>query len=238
MAEPSLDPEFDRYAADYDAALERGLSISGEGKDYFARERLRHLARCLEVLAVRPGTALDFGCGIGSTAPIFLEVLPELRQLIGIDVSAQSLDVARRRHGASRVEFRLMSEHVPRADLDLAYCNGVFHHIPPERRAGYLREIHAGLRPSGLFAWFENNPWSPGARYVMRRIPFDRDAIPLSPPEARRLIGAAGFEVVRTDFLFLFPRALRWLRPLERLARKLPIGAQYLVLGRKPGGPA
>ena len=238
MPEPSLDPEFDRYAADYDAALERGLSISGEGKDYFARERLLHLARCLERLGFRPGRALDFGCGIGSTAPILLEVFPELRQLIGIDVSAQSLDVARRRHGGSRVEFRLMSEHAPRADLDLAYCNGVFHHVVPERRAGYLREIHDGLRPGGLFALFENNPWNPGARYVMWRIPFDRDAIPLSPPDARRLVRAAGFEPVRTDFLFLFPRALRWLRPLERLARKLPIGAQYLVLGRKPGRPA
>ena len=235
MPEPSLNPEFDRYAADYDAELERGLSVSGEGKDYFARERLRHLARCLERLGFRPSHALDFGCGIGSTAPIFLEVFPELRQLVGIDVSAQSLDVARRLHGATRVEFRLMSERPPRADLDLAYCNGVFHHIPPERRADYLREIHDGLRPGGLFAFFENNPWNPGTRYVMRRVSFDRDAITVSPPEARRLLWAAGFEPLRTDFLFLFPRALRWLRPLERLALKLPIGAQYLVLGRKPG---
>jgi SAM-dependent methyltransferase len=237
MPEPSLNPEFDRYAADYDAALERGLSISGEGKDYFARERLLHLARCLERLGFRPDRALDFGCGIGSTAPMFLEVFPELRRLVGIDVSAQSLDVARRLNGESRVEFRLMSEHSPRGDLDLAYCNGVFHHLPPERRAGYVREIHDGLRPGGLFALFENNPWNPGTRYVMRRISFDRDAITLSPPTAQRLVAAGGFELVRTDFLFLFPRALSWLRPLERVVRKLPLGAQYLVLGRKPGPP-
>ena len=177
---------------------------------------------------------LDFGCGIGSAAPFVLEAFPALHQLVGIDVSAQSLDVARRRHGGSRVDFRLMSEHPPRADLDLVFCNGVFHHIPPERRAGHVREIHDRLRPGGLFALFENNPWNPGTRYVMSRISFDREAITLSPPAARSLVAAGGFELLRCDFLFIFPRALRWLRPLERLAHQLPIGAQYLVLGRKP----
>ena len=238
MSEPPLNPEFDRYAADYDAALERGLSVSGEDKDYFARERLLHLARCCAQLGFHPDRALDFGCGIGSAAPFFLEAFPELRQLIGTDLSPQSLDVARRRHGDRRVEFRLLSEHAPRADLDLVFCNGVFHHIPPVRRAGAVREIQERLRPGGLFALFENNPWNPGTRYVMSRIPFDRDAITLSPLAARRLVAAGGFELLRTDFLFVFPRALSWLRPLERHATRLPLGAQYLVLARKPNGPA
>jgi SAM-dependent methyltransferase len=234
MSDPPLSPEFDRYAADYDAALERGLSVSGEDKDWFARERLLHLARRLAQLGLRAERALDFGCGTGSAAPFALEAFPDLRQWTGIDVSAQSLDVARRLHGGDRVEFRLMSEHAPRADLDLAFCNGVFHHIAPERRAATVREIRAGLRPGGLFALFENNPWNPGTRYVMSRIPFDRDAVTLSAPAARRLVAAGGFELLRTDFLFVFPRTLRWLRPLERSMQKLPLGAQYLVLGRKP----
>jgi SAM-dependent methyltransferase len=233
MPGPPQPSEFDRHAADYDDELERGLSATGEDKDYFARGRLLHLARCLEPLAIRPGRVLDFGCGIGSAAPFVLEAFPALRQLIGIDVSAQSLDVARRRYGGGRVEFRAMSEYQPRADLDLVFCNGVFHHIAPERRAGTVREIRDALRPGGAFALFENNPWNPGTRYVMSRISFDRDAITLSPPAARRLVAAGGFELVRSDYLFLFPRPLRWLRPLERLARKLPIGAQYLVLARK-----
>ena len=90
------------------------------------------------------------------------------------------------------------------------------------------------LRPGGLFALWENNPWNPGTRYVMSRIPFDRDAVPLAPPEARRLVRACGFEVLRTDFLFLFPRALRLMRPLEARLSRLPLGAQYQVLCRRP----
>jgi hypothetical protein len=93
------------------------------------------------------------------------------------------------------------------------------------------------LRPGGFFALWENNPWNPGTRWIMRRIPFDRDAIPLPPPEARRLVSSAGFAVLGTRYCFYFPRALRALRPLERLGHGVPLGAQYCVLARKPGGP-
>jgi hypothetical protein len=40
--------------------------------------------------------------------------------------------------------------------------------------------------------------------------------------------------VARTDFLFFFPRQLQALRPLERRLVSLPLGAQYLVLARRP----
>jgi hypothetical protein len=32
--------EFDVYAGDYDAALNKGISVSGEDKEFFARGRL------------------------------------------------------------------------------------------------------------------------------------------------------------------------------------------------------
>jgi len=48
------------------------------------------------------------------------------------------------------------------------------------------------------------------------------------------LLRAGGFDVLRTDFLFYFPRVLRLLRGLERLLVRLPLGAQYQVLCRKP----
>ena len=66
----------------------------------------------------------------------------------------------------------------------------------------------------------------------MSRIPFDRDAITLTPPETRRLLRAGGFEILRTDFLFIFPRMLSWFRASNRSSR-LPLGAQYQVLCRK-----
>jgi hypothetical protein len=67
----------------------------------------------------------------------------------------------------------------------------------------------------------------------MRRIPFDRDAKLLSPAHARKLLTRAGFDVLRTDFLFLFPHVLSALRPLEARLTRVPAGAQYMILSRK-----
>jgi len=39
--------------------------------------------------------------------------------------------------------------------------------------------------------------------------------------------------VLRTDFLFIFPAILRFLRWIEPMAAGLPFGGQYLVLCRK-----
>ena len=69
----------------------------------------------------------------------------------------------------------------------------------------------------------------------MNRIPFDRDAIMLSAPEAKRLLRSAEFDILRVDFLFIFPRALRALRSLEPVLSRLPLGAQYQVLVQKKG---
>jgi SAM-dependent methyltransferase len=142
--------------------------------------------------------------------------------------------VAKQLDGSGKTQFLLFNEYYPDGRIDLAFCNGVFHHIPPDKRAAALAYVYRSLRPGGLFAFWENNPWNPGTRYVMSRIPFDRDAITLTPAEARRLLRSGGFDILQTDFLFIFPRALRWLRGLEPLMSRLPLGAQYQVICRKP----
>lgn len=227
-----LDPEFDAYAEDYDAALQRGLKVSGEGKEFFAQGRIRWLQRRLVELGHPAGAIMDFGCGTGTSTPLLLG-LGGATQLVGTEVSARSLVVARREHTDRRARFELLSEYRPAGALDLVFCNGVFHHIPVAERPGALRYVHDSLKPGGVFALFENNPWNPGTRWIMSRIPFDRDAVTLSPPETRERLQAAGFEVLHTDFLFFFPRFLRALRVFEPVLSRLPLGAQYLVLARR-----
>jgi len=90
--------------------------------------------------------------------------------------------------------------------------------------------IHRALRPGGTLALFENNPWNIGARMVMARIPFDRDAQMLSPWCASALLQGSGFEILSTDSLFFFPRFLQALRFLEPSLSSTLLGAQYLVL--------
>jgi SAM-dependent methyltransferase len=226
-------PEFDQFAGDYDAALNRGISLSGEGKDYFIERRVDWTARCLSRLGA-PGhgiSVMDYGCGTGS-AFVKLRETFKAHRVIGVDVSTAELAVAKKDYPWSIV---CTPEEVG-TDLavDLAYSNGTFHHIPPEHRAGALALVFRSLKPGGLFALWENNPWNPGTRWVMSRIPFDRDAITLSMLETKRRVRAAGFQVVRTDFLFIFPKMLAPLRALEPLVSRVPMGAQYQVLCRRP----
>lgn len=222
---------FDEFADDYGAALQQGLRLSGEDSAYFAAARTAWLGRRLDEMGVTPGTILDFGCGTGSTVPYLLD-LPGCHRVIATDESAGLLDVARRDHRDANATFVTLGEKLD-AEADVAYCNGVFHHIPPVERARAVAYVWKALRPGGVFAFWENSPWNPGTRLVMRRIPFDRDAIMLSPPQARRLLRDGGFGVVRTDFAFIFPNVLRSLRKVERYLVRLPVGAQYLVLARK-----
>jgi|RhiMethySRZTD1v2_1073278.scaffolds.fasta_scaffold24196_4 SAM-dependent methyltransferase len=224
--------QFDEYAAQYDSALDHGISVSGEDKNYFAQGRVAWLSGCLDRLKEQPQSVMDWGCGTGS-ASSFLFGLLKAQSLIGVDTSKKSLEVAKRAFTDPQIQFLPLDEYRPAEQIDLVFCNGVFHHIPVLERPKAVDHIHRSLRPGGLFAFWENNPWNPGARLVMSRIPFDRDAIMVRPAEARRLLRARGFEVVRTDFLFIFPRVLRLIRPIEHAVSRLPLGAQYQVLARK-----
>jgi len=221
--------EFDEYAEDYDAALAQGLSVSGEDKNYFAQGRIMWLADCLRQMQERPTSVMDFGCGTGSAVRFLLDVIGG-ESVLGVDTSPKSLEVARRTYDSERTEFLLLGQYRPSGQLDLAFSNGVFHHIPPAERAQAVNYVYRSLRPGGLFSLWENNPWNPGTRYIMSKCPFDHDAITLTSSETRRLLRRGGFEVIRTDFLFIFPRMLRSFRAIEPLVSRLPFGAQYQVL--------
>ena len=225
--------EFDSYAEEYEAALACGISVSGESADFFAQSRIAWLARCLRQFPLRPHRILDFGCGTGTATRFFFEELGA-QFVVGVDTSEESLKIARQRATGRPASFRL-TEHVPaRGDFQLAYCNGVFHHIPVAERDRAARYVADSLQPGGVFALWENNPWSPAARLVMSRIPFDKDAIMVWPREARRLLDDSGLKVIQTDFCFIFPKSLSALRGMERHLTALPLGAQYLVLAQKP----
>ena len=47
--------------------------------------------------------------------------------------------MVQRAYGSERAHFLLFDHYQPNASLDLVYCNGVFHHIPPQARAALSR---------------------------------------------------------------------------------------------------
>ena len=223
--------EFDQYAEDYSAALAH-LSWAGESKEDFAVRRIQWLSEHLKRIGAAPKRVMDFGCGTGASIPFFFSVLG-VESVIAVDVSSKSLEVAQRDHGSERVQFFPLDKYEPGEPLDLVFCNGVFHHIPINDRAGAIALISKSLRPGGLFALWENNPWNPVVQLLMGFASIDRDAIKLRPSETRRLLRDGGFEVLQTDFLFIFPRMLGWFRAFEPRLAHLALGLQYQVLATK-----
>ncbi len=216
----------------YAEMLDKGIHLSGEDQFYFIEGRLKEVLARLPS-GFNPKRILDFGCGIGCTSKYLSELFPRA-QVVGVDTAAQAIKYAREHHGASQVRFETIDELKTEGSFDLAYCNGVFHHIPPDERQPAGALVYRSLAPGGRFALFENNPINPGTRMVMKRIPFDRDARMLYPWETTRLLKEAGFQhVLPPRFLFYFPRQLAVLRFAEPWFTRLPLGAQYYALGIK-----
>jgi SAM-dependent methyltransferase len=222
-------PVFDSHADAYETDCMRGLAVSGESKEFFARGRLTHLARVLaERGRPRPSRIVDFGCGVGDVSALLAETFPGA-SVLGVDPSARCVDRARQERSSSGVSFATLGE-VPCEPADLVHLNGVLHHVAVSERPAFMQALRAWVGRGGVLALFENNPFNPGTRLVMSRISFDRDAVPISAPRTRALLRNAGFRVLETRYLFYFPRPLKALRPAERLLTRIPLGAQYAVL--------
>jgi len=220
---------FDQYADKYDDTLNPSISISGEDKDYFAHRRINFLSSLLEERGASVKTIMDFGCGTGSASPHLIEILNPT-SLLGVDTSPLSLKEANDKHSNKTTTFLTLEQYIPKQEIDLAYCSAVFHHIPPDKRPNSVDYVYRSLKTGGYFSFWEHNLLNPGARYAMSRCAFDKDAITLRASESRELLSARGFKVLRTDYLFIFPRFLRYFRVIEKKLTHLPIGAQYQVL--------
>jgi len=226
---------FDSHPDRYEAECMNGLSLSGESMAFFARGRIAHLRRWwLAAGRDEPRRVIDYGCGTGSGTALLPEFFAE-SEILGLDPSASYVEEARRRWGSSRVRFEQLGPGAGGEPADLIHVNGVLHHVVPAERPAFFADAVARLGERGVLALFENNPWNPGARLVMRRIEFDRDAVMVPPREGRARMRAAGLRVEWTRFLFYFPRPLRALRPLEPWLAQIPLGAQYAVFGSRNG---
>jgi SAM-dependent methyltransferase len=231
--EPPPNSEFDAYTANYNEEINKALSFSGLNIDFFARVKNDYL---IDILDARLAGAakvelLDVGCGVANAHP---QLVGRVGKLAGIDVSAASIAVARQRNPGISYEV-FDGTNLPFADrsLDAAFAVNVFHHVPVAVRPALVDDIRRVLRPGGLFAIFEHNPYNPVTRRVVNTCEFDRDAVLLKRRDSETLLSASGFGDIETRYIFAVPAAGRFLRGVDRLFSLLPLGAQYYTLGTR-----
>ncbi|MEW6369021.1 MAG: class I SAM-dependent methyltransferase [Acidobacteriota bacterium] len=236
-------PEFDAFAEGYSAGMENPVKrLAGKGTEQFMDVKTRWLSRYLRKCPVDSTIEddtrlLDYGCGTG-------ELLASLQRrgfrghLEGCDISGEMLKEAARRLGASS---KIVLHHVARGSpgvpsdsFDLVTMCAVLHHLPHSDEDAAIQDIARVLRPGGRAVIFEHNPWNPVTRWVVSRTPIDRNAVLRTAGDVQRLLRSSGLTCVRLDYLLFFPPRLPWLAPLERLLRRVPLGGQYVLVGKKP----
>jgi SAM-dependent methyltransferase len=228
------DTEFDLLAHNYDLMLADPLrSRFARSGEFFHRRKLEILRSQLRATGKSPADLswLDLGCGRGDLLRLGMT---QFASAFGCDVSAASLKYC---HGIT-VREQKRADLIPfdphSFDLITAAC--VYHHVVAPERLRLAQSVRNSLRPGGLFAVFEHNPWNPMTQAIVRRSPIDVNATLLYPSESVALLKEAGFIRISLYYFLLVPEAaeakLAW---MERWLRRVPFGGQYVVFGEVAG---
>ncbi len=225
----------ERFPSSYRQDVNDSIAFSGLDVDMFARGKvldMLDLVRGYSPVAPNRSVCLDIGCGIGVSHP---RLVPELGRLSGVDVSDDAIDTARKLN--VNVEYHVQrDDSLPFASEGFDFCSTVcvMHHVPPDQWPAFVAEAWRVTKPGGLFAVYEHNPVNPMTRWAVWRCPFDHDAVLLRAGKVRELLSNQGFEIVTRRYMFFMPFDRPWARRFDRLLRWLPLGAQYVVCGRRP----
>jgi SAM-dependent methyltransferase len=156
-------------------------------------------------------------------------------RITGIDVAPGVIELARRANPNMRYDV-YAGDVLPYAngEFDAAVTVTVVHHVPPPRWFDFLNEMRRVVRPGGILAVFEHNPYNPLTLYVVRTCPLDENAVLLSSRRLSKLLRATGLQDVQSRFILSTPFESRLFRWLDKAIGWLPLGAQYYVTGHVP----
>lgn len=227
------------------------MQLTGTGPDSYEQYQVpsvfEPLARMfLARMALRPGErVLDVACGTGIVARLAAPLLGPAGSIIGTDLNAGMLEVARRHQpsGGAHVEWRqgdAMALPFPDAGFDVVLCQQGLQFFP--ERAGALREMRRVLRPGGrvgLCVWrgIEHSPCHLAIAAALRRhlgpdlaarfeAPFD-----FGDGEALRdAMAAAGFRDIVIEVATVTRRLLPPAESIPGLLASTPIGPDVAAL--------
>ena len=229
-----MSPQFDEYSETYTQAVEHAISFVKADLDFFTQVKADVLLDLCRRRVGNPAelSALDVGCGPGETDAYLAGAVSDLH---AIDVSERVLETARKRN-PSVTYTSYEGERLPfdegRFDLVFAIC--VLHHVPPDRRGTFVREMARVVRAGGVVAVIEHNPFNPLTRLAVNRCEFDDEAVLLTRRSVERLQRQAGLEPVESRYILFFPWRGASLRRMEAYLQSIPLGAQHLAAATRP----
>ena len=172
----------------------------------------------LDALQSKPRRILDLGCGTGSTTLLLKQTFPDA-EVIGLDLSPYMLVVAE--HKAHQMGLDIQWRHgnaehtgLPDASFDLVTASLLFHETPPAVTQAILQESHRLLTVGGEVAILDGNQKMLRQTEWLTQI-FEEPYIQAyAGGSVDAWMGAAGFEAVQTQELWLLHQITRGIKPL------------------------
>jgi SAM-dependent methyltransferase len=172
---------------------------------------------------------LDVGCGKGELLRLGRD---SFREAVGCDPSLEMLKECRGLQTRHQTNPSALPFEEGSVDVITAVC--VFHHLAPAEQRAVTEEACRVLRPGGILAIFEHNPWNPATRIIVGRTPVDANAVLLTAGKVRRIMRAASLTPVQTtNYLFLPERLFAVVGRLEDWLATVPAGGQFAVFGTR-----
>ncbi|MBO0916056.1 class I SAM-dependent methyltransferase [Streptomyces laculatispora] len=146
-------PEADRWTTAGAAWWDDFYADRSKPVPFFVSKPDENLASLVERGLIKPGRALDLGCGPGRNA-LYLASMGFEVDAIDLSPAAVAWAESRAAEAGAEVRFRcgdafdlLAAE--PGRPYDLIYDSGCFHHLPPHRRISYRALLDRALAPGG-----------------------------------------------------------------------------------------
>lgn len=148
----------------------------------------------------RSAIIMDLPCGTGRFAEVLLE---EGFKVVGVDISAAMLTVARRklqRFGEcfeTRVADVRQLAKCESKSYDIALCARVLMHFPLDEQILFLRSVAALVKTQVVFTQSLSTPYQRFRRHIKRLIGNQAPAkYPITEAELKTLLAAAGLKEV------------------------------------------
>lgn len=221
---------FDLVSDQYLHDLDKNLSLTGSDSTFFYQVKLDIIKKKLRS---PPKVILDFGCGIGFLSRLLAITYPS-SVIVGVDPSIESLRVAKKESVSFKDQLQFYNQLEGMSlKPDLVIASGVFHHIHYNFQQKNINNIFTCMAPNAELMIFEHNPFNPVTRIIVASAEVDRGASLIMPWSMKKMFKKAGFSEPQLEFISFFPAWLSALLKFEPYLKSLPLGAQYLVTGKK-----
>ncbi len=191
---------------DIDVSLNGGYLYTTQARlsSVVANQRLTKAT--LDFVTLKGKTVIDVGCGDGVfTAQLYKKGQP--KKMWGIDSSKEAVDVAHKLYNRKNKNLQFFYGdiyHLSRkfSHSDLALVRGVIHHVEDPQKA-----IQSVANVASEILVLEPNGYNPLLKIIEQISPYHRfhKEKSYTPVKIRRWLKAAGFRIVKDEFISLVP---------------------------------